>query len=63
MIEAVARRETDEDIDTYIKRHGLDGLAVALEYAREYVDDNQVSWLTGGDLVAELDEDYVPEFE
>ncbi|ERJ05902.1 hypothetical protein HLRTI_002054 [Halorhabdus tiamatea SARL4B] len=26
-------------------------------------DENQVTWLTGGDLVAELDEDYVPEFE
>jgi len=31
-----ARR--DEDIDVYIDRHGLDGLAVALEYAHEYVD-------------------------
>ncbi|ELY41578.1 DUF7437 domain-containing protein [Natronorubrum sulfidifaciens] len=38
LIEAIARREKDGDIDTYIERHGLDGLAVALEYAREYVD-------------------------
>ncbi|GAB7090570.1 helix-turn-helix domain-containing protein [Halorubrum luteum] len=38
LIEAIARRTQDDDIDTYIDRHGLDGLAVALEYAREYVD-------------------------
>jgi predicted ArsR family transcriptional regulator len=38
LIAAVARRDEDEDIDVYIERHGLDGLAVALEYAREYVD-------------------------
>ena len=38
LITAVARRTDDEDIDIYIERHGLDGLAVALEYAYEYVD-------------------------
>jgi predicted ArsR family transcriptional regulator len=38
LIEAIARRIRDDDIDTYIDRHGLDGLAVALEYTREYVD-------------------------
>ena len=38
LIAAVARRDEDEDIDVYIERHGLDGLAVALEYAYEYVD-------------------------
>jgi DNA-binding MarR family transcriptional regulator len=38
LIAAVARREQDDDIDVYIERHGLDGLAVALEYAYEYVD-------------------------
>jgi len=38
LIAAVARRDEDEDIDVYIERHGLDGLAVALEYADEYVD-------------------------
>lgn len=38
LIEAIARRLRDDDIDTYVDRHGLDGLAVALEYAREYVD-------------------------
>ncbi|MFB6227313.1 MAG: helix-turn-helix domain-containing protein [Halobacteriales archaeon] len=36
LIAAVARRDRDEDIDVYIERHGLDGLAVALEYAYEY---------------------------
>jgi DNA-binding MarR family transcriptional regulator len=38
LIAAVARRGEDEDIDVYIERHGLDGLAVALKYAYEYVD-------------------------
>ncbi|RQH03172.1 DUF7437 domain-containing protein [Natrarchaeobius oligotrophus] len=38
LVEAIARRTRDEDIDTYIDRHGLDGLAVAIEYAQEYVD-------------------------
>lgn len=38
LIAAVARRDEEEDIDVYIERHGLDGLAVALEYAAEYVD-------------------------
>jgi hypothetical protein len=38
LIAAVARRDEDEDIDVYVERHGLDGLAVALEYAYEYVD-------------------------
>lgn len=38
LVEAIARRMRDEDIDTFINRHGLDGVAVALEYAREYAD-------------------------
>lgn len=38
LVEAIARRIRDDDIETYIDRHGLDGLAVALEYAHEYVD-------------------------
>lgn len=38
LIEAIARRIRDEDIDTYIDRYGLDGLAIALEYAHEYVE-------------------------
>ncbi|MFC5973709.1 helix-turn-helix domain-containing protein [Halomarina salina] len=38
LIAAVARRDEDEDIDVYIERHGLDGLAAALEYAYEYID-------------------------
>jgi len=38
LVEAIARRLRDDDVDAYVDRHGLDGLAVALEYAREYVD-------------------------
>ncbi|WP_129116212.1 winged helix-turn-helix domain-containing protein [Halegenticoccus tardaugens] len=32
LIDAVARRTTDDDIDTYIGRHGIAGLATALTY-------------------------------
>lgn len=38
LIAAAARRENDEDIDVFIERHGLDGLATALVYASEYVE-------------------------
>jgi DNA-binding MarR family transcriptional regulator len=38
LIAAAAHREANEDIEVYIDRHGLDGLAVALEYAAEFVD-------------------------
>lgn len=33
LVDAVGRRETDADIDTYIDRHGLASLATALTYA------------------------------
>jgi len=33
LIDAVGRRKTDADIDTYIGRHGVAGLATALTYA------------------------------
>jgi len=33
LIDAVGRRRTDDDIDTYIDRHGIAGLATALTYA------------------------------
>ncbi|MFW5900747.1 MAG: DUF7437 domain-containing protein, partial [Halodesulfurarchaeum sp.] len=33
LIDAVCRRETNADIDTYIDRHGVAGLATALTYA------------------------------
>jgi DNA-binding transcriptional ArsR family regulator len=33
LVDAVGRRETDGDIDTYIDRHGVAGLATALTYA------------------------------
>lgn len=38
LVAAVARRDTNEDIDVYIERHGLNALAVALEYGDEYPD-------------------------
>lgn len=38
LIAAVGRRDEDGDIDVYIERHGLDGLAAALKYANEYVN-------------------------
>ena len=33
LIDAIARRTTDDNIDTYIDRHGIAGLATALTYA------------------------------
>jgi hypothetical protein len=33
LIDAVGRRETSNDIDTYMDRHGIAGLATALSYA------------------------------
>lgn len=50
LIAAVARREDDEDIDVYIERHGLDGLAVALRYASEYVDGTVNHRITAREL-------------
>lgn len=38
LVAAIGRRETDDDIDVYVERHGLDGLAAALEYAFEQVE-------------------------
>jgi predicted DNA-binding transcriptional regulator YafY len=37
LIAAVAQCERDDDLDTFRQRHGLDGLAVALDHTREYV--------------------------
>lgn len=34
LIDAVGRRTTDDDIDTYIDRHGVAGLATALNYTK-----------------------------
>lgn len=50
LIEAVAHRDTNEDIDVFIERHGLDGLAVALEYAYEYVDGTVNHRITAREL-------------
>lgn len=38
LVAAIARTDTDNDVDVYVERHGLDGLAAALEYAFERVD-------------------------
>lgn len=38
LVDAVARTETNEDLEVYRERHGIDGLATALEYAQEFVD-------------------------
>ena len=37
-IAAVAQQEDNQNIDLYIERHGLHGLATALEYAKEYIE-------------------------
>lgn len=50
LIAAVARRDEDEDIDVYIERHGVDGLAAALKYAFEYVDGTVNHRLTAREL-------------
>lgn len=39
-VTAIAHRDTDDDIDIYLDKHGLDGLATALDYTHEYVDGN-----------------------
>ena len=38
LIASVARRAENDDINMYIDRHGIDGLAIALDYAQEYVE-------------------------
>lgn len=50
LIAAVARRDEDEDIDIYIHRHGLNGLAAALEYAYEYVGGTVNHWIAAREL-------------
>ncbi|MFC7043309.1 DUF7437 domain-containing protein [Halonotius sp. GCM10025705] len=50
LIAAVARGETDEDIDVFIDRHGLDGLAAAVEYAADYVEGTVNHRITAREL-------------
>lgn len=50
LIAAVARREADDDIDVFIDRHGLDGLATALVYASEYVEGSVTHRITAREL-------------
>jgi DNA-binding transcriptional ArsR family regulator len=37
LIAAIARRDEDPDIDVYLDRHGIAGLARALDYAAQYI--------------------------
>ena len=37
LIAAIARRDEDPDIDLYLDRHGIAGLARALDYAAQYI--------------------------
>lgn len=37
LLVALARRETNENLELYTDRHGVSGLATAIEYARAYI--------------------------
>ena len=50
IIEAVARRATDETIDSYIDRRGIDGLATALTYTVARERGETTHRLMAGDL-------------
>jgi len=50
LVEAVARRTDDEDIDLYVDRHGIDGLASALEYARQRVEGSTTHRIAAREL-------------
>lgn len=50
LVDAVGRRETDDDIDTYIDRHGINGLSTALTYAVARECDEVTHRLTACDL-------------
>jgi len=50
LIDAVGRRETNADIDTYIDRHGVAGLATALTYTVARERGEVTHRLMAGDL-------------
>ena len=50
LVDAVGRSDDDQDIAVYLDRHGIDGLATALEYAREYVDGTVNHRITAREL-------------
>ncbi len=50
LIDAVGRRTTDDDIDTYIDRHGVGGLATALVYTVERERGNVTHRVMANDL-------------
>jgi sugar-specific transcriptional regulator TrmB len=43
---ALARRETNENIQLFLDRHGVGGLATVLEYARDYVQGRMNARIT-----------------
>lgn len=43
LITALARSQTNQNLDVYLDRHDTSGLATATEYAREYVEGNMTS--------------------
>ncbi|MFW6320549.1 MAG: DUF7437 domain-containing protein [Halohasta sp.] len=51
LIDAVGRRSTDDDIGTYIDRHGIAGLATALSYAV----DRERGTVTHRSMASDLD--------
>lgn len=50
LVATVTRRDGDEDIDVFVDRHGLDGLAAALDYAFELVEGTVNHRITAREL-------------
>lgn len=50
LIAAVARSTENQNLDVYLDRHGISGLAIATEYAREYVKGKMTSRIMAREL-------------
>lgn len=50
LVEAVACRADNEDIDVYIDRHGIDGLASALKYAHQRIEGSVTHQIVAREL-------------
>jgi len=50
LLVARARADSNENIRLYVDRHGISGLATAIEYARSYVQDETNARLMARDL-------------
>ena len=50
LVDAVGRREIDDDIDTYTEQHGLGGLATVVSYAVDRVQGQTTPRLMARDL-------------